>query len=469
MSTIKLKLIIPLLLLASNISAQDSLNLSLKECRDMASLNSEKIKIADENIANANGMRISARSNWFPNISATAVANYSKYEIQEEIYLPTTVLNPTTGEYVPNVVMNPSTGEAVLGPDGNPIFNSYAFSPLDLTVYGVMAGVNAQQALYAGGKIMASNKMAKIGEKMAAANKELKQTDLIFLTDQYYYQYLSVKEKVKLANEYQDLLKELVKTVNDSYEMGMINQNKLLKVQVKYNEACLQVQRAETGLKLSQMALCQVIGVDLRTPLIINDSINSHELLSNSTEDLKANQRIEYQLLEDQVKLAKQNINLVRGDYLPSASLSVGYSYLIVALDDRENFEQNGFNAMLSVNIPITTFGEGIGKIKSAKAKCNIKQLELEEKQDLLQLEIEQAKLTYTDAYTRVEMSQLSLKQAKENMRISGDNYRLSMETIVNLLEAKAEWQQAYSNRIDALTSLKISESNLLRVSNQLK
>lgn len=86
-----------------------------------------------------------------------------------------------------------------------------------------------------------------------------------------------------------------------------------------------------------------------------------------------------------------------------------------------------------------------------------------------MQLEIEQARLNYIDAYTQVEMAQVALEQAEENMRISDDNYSLGMETIVNLLEAKAEWQKSYSNKIDALTNYKIKESNLLRVSNNLK
>ena len=48
-------------------------------------------------------------------------------------------------------------------------------------------------------------------------------------------------------------------------------------------------------------------------------------------------------------------------------------------------------------------------------------------------------------------------------------NYNLGMETIVNLLEAQAQWQKAYSDKIDALTDLKIKESNYLRVTNRFK
>ena len=66
-------------------------------------------------------------------------------------------------------------------------------------------------------------------------------------------------------------------------------------------------------------------------------------------------------------------------------------------------------------------------------------------------------------------MTKKSLEQANESLRISQDNYNLGMETIVNLLETQAEWQKTYSNRIDALTDLKIKESNFLKVTNRFR
>lgn len=450
-------------------SGGEKLTLNLQQCRNLALENSEVMKIANENILKAQGEKTAARSAWLPNISGNALGVYTTQKFQQELNLPTRVFDPATGQLVPNVAIDPGTGQPIIGPDGNPVFNMYAYFPFELTIQGgALAGVSAEQPIYAGGKIIAGNKMADIGEGMAMANNRLEKTDLVFSTDQAYYQYLSVKEKVKLAREYQRLLEELVTVVKNSYDVGMTNRNELLKVQVKYNDAALQVQKAETGLALSQMALCRVMGIDLKTQLEINDSITSIYFSTDSLDNVSAESRIEYQLLKGQVEMAEQNIKLVRGDYMPTAGFSVGYNYFMMGLKDMDNYDQHGYNAIASIKIPITTFGERKGKVKSAKADYNMKQLELKQASEYLQLEIEQARLNYIDAYTRVEMSQLALEQAQENMRVSDDNYSMGMETIVNLLEAKAEWQNAYSNRIDALTYFKVQESNLLRVSSKL-
>ena len=459
-----------LLFSAHLLSAQQTLVLNRDECRAMAIENSETLKIADENINMAQGEKMAAKAARLPHISLIGTGLYSKQEISEDLLLPTQAFDPATGELVPNVAIDPASGQPIIGPDGNPVFNLYGFLPLDITMYGTaLANLAAQQPIYTGGKINAGNKMASIGENMAGKNKILKQSELIYATDQAYYQYLSVKEKVVLAEDYKKLLTRLAAVVEDSYETGMINRNELLKVQVKYNEAALQAQKAQTGLALSQMALCRIIGVDLNTQLQITDSIANVSFNLDTLNNLRAGNRIEYQLMQSQVEMAEQNIKMVRGEYLPTVGVSVGYNYLVMGLKDMDNYDQHGINAMASINIPIVTFGERKGKIKSAKAEFNTKQLELQQATNYLQLEIEQARLNYTDAWTRVEMARIALEQASENMRISDDNYEVGMETIVNVLEAKAEWQNAYSNKIDALTNFKIHESNLLRVSSRLE
>jgi len=310
--------------------------------------------------------------------------------------------------------------------------------------------------------------MAGIGEKMAAENKNLKTTEVLFEADKMYYTYLSVKEKVVLAKKYQNLLEHLVTVVKDSYQTGMINQNELLKVQVQYNEASLQVQKAENGLELSRMALCRVLGVDFSTPIEINDSIGN---ITSTVDDYSsdAKDRIEYNLLQSNLEMAKQNIKMVQGNYMPNAGISLGYNYYSIALQNMDNYDSHGFNAIARIKIPITSFGERKGKVKSAKADYNIKQYELQQAEEYLQLEIEQARLNYLDAQTRVEMTKKSLEQANESLRISQDNYNLGMETIVNLLESQAGWQKTYSNKIDALTDLKIKESNFLKVTNRFR
>ncbi len=446
----------------------DTLILDLAECRSMALESSELVKIADENINKATYSLKVARSAYLPNVKATALGMYNKQSYSKTLMLPTMVYNSATEKLVPNLLTDAS-GNVVTGPDGNPIFNTYAYMPLDISSRGgFLAGITAEQPLYAGGKIAAGNHMAKIGNVMADDNKELKQTESIYEADQAYYLYYSTQEKVELAETYRDLLEQLYKVVNDSYETGMTNRNDLLKVKVQLNDAKLNVQKAKNGLELSRMSLCRVLGMPYETPIVITDSLDDYSLDAVNLNNEDVSNRLEYQLLESQVEMAEQDVKMTRGDYMPTAGVSVGYNYYNIDLEDMDNYDDMGLNVVAKVEIPITTFGERKGKVGTKKSEASIKRLELERAKHLMKLEIEQARFNYQDAKMRVDMCKEALVQADENKRITQDSYEVGMETIVNLLEAQASWQKAYSDLIDAKTDCKLKITYYLKVTNQL-
>src|SRR5690554_8071406 len=99
----------------------------------------------------------------------------------------------------------------------------------------------------------------------------------------------------------------------------MVNRNEVLKVQVKYNDAALQVQRAETGLKLAGMSLCRLMGLGLHTPLRVADSLHIENQDRTTRPSTMATGRWEYQPAENQAELATDNVTPSRGAYLPQA------------------------------------------------------------------------------------------------------------------------------------------------------
>ena len=53
--------------------------------------------------------------------------------------------------------------------------------------------------------------------------------------------------------------------------------------------------------------------------------------------------------------------------------------------------------------------------------------------------------------------------QAEENLKITTNQYEVGMENLTNLLEAQAQWQQAWSDWVEAKTQLKLSETEYLQ------
>ena len=72
-------------------------------------------------------------------------------------------------------------------------------SPVSMSMMknGTVAGVNAIQPVFAGGQIVNGNKLAKVGEQVSRLQLQLAESEVEKTTAQYYWQMVSLQEKMK--------------------------------------------------------------------------------------------------------------------------------------------------------------------------------------------------------------------------------------------------------------------------------
>jgi outer membrane protein TolC len=327
-----------------------------------------------------------------------------------------------------------------------------------------------EQPIYTGGKINAGNKMANIGIEMAGENLTLQQMNTLEEADKAYWTYVSVSEEYKLAQQTVNMLDEIVQKARNAHEVGMAHRNDLLKAQVEYNNARLNLQKAQNGLELSRMNLCRVTGLPFHTGIIALDTIMQlNTLMVIAIENSAIEQRPEYKMLLKNIELQEQHIRLTKADFLPVAGIQAGYNHIGGIEFSGTDFSNTSLNVLASVKIPLFHWGEGMKKINAAKIDKQISQLEMEKNQQLLLLEMEQARLNLQLAGERIRMNENALDQAEENLRVARDNYELGMETVIGYLTAQTQWQHARSEVINSKTDFKIKETVWLKVTGRLK
>lgn len=444
--------------------------MTLQQAREKALIKNENLKVAGKYLEKARVEKAAVATTRLPAFSAMGMGIYQHKDIEMELILPTQKPNPLTGQLEPNLMIDPSTGYPVIGPDGNPVFNMYAWLPLNISLSGAyLAGVMLEQPVYTGGKISAGNKMASIGIEMADENVELEQMNTIEESDNAYWTYISVSQKVKLAQQAVDMLTKLVEKASDAKEVGLSNRNDLLKAQIEHNNAKLNLQKAKNGLELSRMNLCRITGLPLNTEIVAVDTavpVQPPAELALKEETITG--RPEYQLLQKNVAMQEQNIRMAKADFLPTAGFQAAYSHIGGIEFTGTDFTNTSLNVLASVKIPLFHWGEGVKKIKAARLDKEIQQLELEKNTQLLQLEAQQARLNVMLAWERIQMNETAVAQAKENLRVTRDNYEVGMETITELLMAQTNWQKAYSEWIDSRTEYKIKETAWLKSTGRL-
>ncbi len=444
------------------------LMLSLDSCRAMALRTSEDIKIAELTVDKAQAEKNALTSMYFPKVSAMGGVMYVFKDINvmnsiEGVIPPLEI----TDERIPEILLDPINKG--LGQLRNDIID--AWEPMNISLKGVyMAGLTLMQPVFAGGRVVTGNRLAKMGVGMAQDNLQMKKNETLLEADKMYWMYVSVREKVKLASIYDNLLTEVERLLTNVEDVDMINRNDLMKVQVQHNQVRMQLQQARSGAELCRMALCRMIGLDYAVQIVPTDTVVQTPEYVPLASDSAVYDRLEYRLMKKMIMMKEGQVRLTVGEYLPTVGLAATYSVIGgVEILNTPDLPYEIPAVMATVNIPLTQWWEGSQKIKSAKIDKNISMLEMEKNKRLMELEIKQATLNMQDAFTQIKMSEEALDQAKENLRISTDRYQVELETIVNLLDAQSQWQMAYSDLIDARINFRIRETEFLKATAQLE
>ena len=131
-------------------------------------------------------------------------------------------------------------------------------------------------------------------------------------------------------------------------------------------------------------------------------------------------------------------------------------------------FANGGFSAMIAVSIPLFHWGEGMNKVRAAKAETAMAELQRDEMAEKMELEAQQALNAVNEYILEVRLTESALSQAEENMQTSGNFYEAGMEPISDYLEAQAIWQNASAEYIAARAKLAISRSEYMKAAGLL-
>lgn len=373
--------------------------------------------------------------------------------------LPTMSFNPATGTYGYNIVTQPD-GTPLTTPDGQPVPSQVALIPksaLTYDIHNVFAGaVTLTQPLFMGGKIIAMNKMADYARELSGKMYDNAAKEVIYTVDAAYWQVVSLGEKKKLADSYIALLDTLQRNVKAMIAEGVATKADLLNVDVKLNQANIDLTKVENGLSLSRMALAQICGMPLDSNMQLADEFTETKDFKTivadgyDINDVYEN-RPDLQSLQLAVKLYEQKQNVARAEMLPNIALMGAYSF---SNPNVFNGFDKSFKGMFSVgatvSIPLWHWGGRYSKLRAAKSETLIKQLELDEAKEKVELQVSQAVFKTKESLKTLQMTENNLAKADENLRQAQLGYREGMNSIDNVMEAQTAWLKANSEHIDA-------------------
>ena len=410
---------------------------TLDQLKQLAVENNFNLRSARNAIQQSKEQKSEAFTKYFPTVSAVGAGiTMNKYLLEADLSLPdglASQLPPAVSAALPTNV---------------------AFMK-----NGVFGSVSAIQPVFMGGQIINGNKLAKAGVEASEIQLEASEDQVELSTEQYYWQVVSLKEKLLTLNAIHQMLVELEKDVNNRVRVGAVNRNDLLQVQLRKGEVESSQLEVEHSLSTLSQLLAQHVGIanesiDVVLPADLVDMGKSGEpaIPANLRQDHQSalNATPQYRLLEKNVEVHRLQHRLKVGSNMPKVGVGADYSW-----NNLMNDGGRGTGTLFAfVQIPISGWWGGAHAIKKQKLALADAREQLTDKGQKLVIHMNSSWAAVETSHKKLLIAHNAIIQAEENLRLNKDYYRVGSTKMSDLLLAEQQYQAACDRYTDAYSDM---------------
>lgn len=397
--------------------------LSLKECVEMTLRNNVSARNAANDARSAVELRREAFTKYFPEVSATGLAFWTHNDVFQ--------------------------------------YNILDIIEIGFINKGKMAGVQALQPVFMGGRIVNGNKLAKIGEEVAELRRRQNDDELRLTSESMYWKLVTLKATRHALEAAIATLDTLDSQVRVAVDAGVAMRNDLLKVQLKRNSYRTEMVDLDNGIKLVKMLLSQYMGkgtgwdfdVDAEVPGNVPGFPSAMYMPGADALPMT----VDYKLLQKNVEAKRIEKNIEIGKNMPQVALGAGWFY-------HDLLKQNhNFGAlMVAVNIPLSGWWGGSHAIKRKSLALENAKNELLDLGEKLEIGMQDKWNNLTAAHRKMEITMEGIGESNENLRLNKLYYEAGMSTITDLLDAEASHKESIDEYIAAYGAFCVARSAYL-------
>ena len=411
-----------------------SQSFSLEEAVKIALENKESLKASSMDLESSRQGVKGSYSSIMPSIRFSGSMNESRFPTQTGGY------NQTTGEITLDKISSQTSASSTL---------------------------SLSQNIYDGGVWWNTIRQAKNSYKVAEEFNRQVMTNIIRNVHSAYFNYLKASQLLDVARSNLMSSQQQLALAQQKYELGSAKKTDLLKAEVRFGQARVDVVNNDAFLQSAYLTLKNALGLigsdqdftveDVETPLdMIPEFETGFELVQKYNPSVKAKQY--------QITGAELGEKIAKGSRLPiisaNASMSGTADDIGDAVSNSYN-DQKRMNTGLSISIPIFSGNSISTRIQKAKIAVDKQESEyLTQLQDLsVQL---QGYLDQLNNYQEIiPINETVLVSAEEDLKLARVRYSQGSTTILEVLDAQVSVVSARSSLIRTKYDAYIQQANL--------
>ncbi len=430
----RLKFILPVfgfVLFNISINAQEKLSLTVEQAIELGLQNSKtlhsslmKVKSSEARVSEVNALRL-------PSLKLSAV--YRKLSRVE----PFSIQGPT--------------GPITIAPT---ILDNYA---TQLTL---------SQPLFTGFRLLSNSNIAEYTASATNEDYNKDKNELIFNIKNAYWSLFKTTQLKNVMDDNVQMIKAHLEDAKNLLKVGMLTQNDVLKLEVQLSNMMFNQVDAENAVKLATVGLNSVLGIALTTSIEINSSVNlmqfNYDELNKLINDA-VEKRPEIKSADYRIKASEAGVTMAKSSWYPQISLFGNYyssrpnQRIFPSKDEFKDTWDAGVNLSLNIWDWLTTAHQ------TEQAEATLSQAEdgLGIIKDNIALEVTQNYLNVNQSKRKIEISQLAVKQADENMRMTADKFKNGLALSSEVVDAETAQSTAKINYTNSIVDFELAKARL--------
>jgi outer membrane protein TolC len=465
--------------------------LSLDDALRMAESQSEAVGIARAGQKRAEGQRLQARSQYFPQIygsagyTRTLKSQYSSLSggAEPDTTRPASPAPPCEdyllgqdASIADRVAALETASKCVSGLNPFAAFSSLPFGQANQ----YQLGLSVSQNLFSGGRVSAQNEAAQAGKRSADIELTAQRAQNILDVTQAYYDAALADRLVSITESSFNQTENVLKQVQLNRNVGNVSEFELLRAQVtRDNQRPLLIQR-RSDREVAYLRLKQLLNIPLEQSVALTTPIDNVDNLpagirvaglkvtSAEDPDTSAVNRAAVRQASEAVRAQQQLVRVARAQRIPSLSFSSQYgavAYPLNGLPGSNDFRYN-WTVGISASLPLFTGGRIRGDELIAQANLAEARSRLQQVTEFASLDSRVAINALNQARSAWEASRGTSEQASRAYQIAEVRYREGISTQLELNDSRILLEQATVNRALAARNYQIARIKLALLPN---
>ena len=355
--------------------------------------------------------------------------------------------------------------------DGSMKFSMGEGMQMDRKIENLAGSLGVSASIAVNGQLIMGALINNTAIEMQDINKRSSELDVVSNVETYYITALAMEKTVSLLDRSMVDLEKLYEITNNSVLAGVAEQTTAdqITVQVASMRSAINSTKRSLEMIYNALALQMATGADVKLVLTdeLDNILNVEEALNLLSIDFNLSNNYGYQLAEQNVKMAKQNVIMAGMAYVPTLSAFYQYTSPNKYFKGEAAMEQSMGIVGLQLSIPLWSSGKRAAGITEKKLARQAAENSLADAKDALMVQHKQLRYNLSTAYEDFDMQKLNIDVSQRVFESTSNKFEYGHASALELTNASMTLLTAQSDYVQAILSLVNAQIELKKLLNK--